>query len=294
MTYLILSILCSTAIYAVFKLFAKYEVENVQAIVTNYLVAAGFGYFYAYQQDMLMPVFDQPWLPNALTVGALFISLFYLMAIISQQIGVSVASVSTKMAMVIPVVFFIAIDTNEVLTISKVIGVLLGLGAVYLATLPTEPGGNTSKNRLMLPLILFVGSGILDVVLAYSEKMYLASEAAFLSFVPSGFFFAGIAGSIWLLIRIIRGQSRLNAKSIFGGVILGLINYGSIYFLLKTLASGMFDRSTVFPINNMGIVALSTVMGFVIFSEKLSRKNTIGITLAIIAIAVLTWGDIGL
>jgi multidrug transporter EmrE-like cation transporter len=72
------------------------------------------------------------------------------------------------------------------------------------------------------------------------------------------------------------------------GLILGLVNYGSIYFLLRILGSGLIDRSAAIPANNMGVVALSAVVGVALFKEKLSAKKLWGILLALVAIALLT------
>ena len=44
MIYLILSILFSTSLFVIFKLFHKYEVDNVKAIVVNYAVAFVLGF----------------------------------------------------------------------------------------------------------------------------------------------------------------------------------------------------------------------------------------------------------
>ena len=43
MIYLILSILSSTAIFVLFKLFNKYNIDTLQAIVVNYFTAFAFG-----------------------------------------------------------------------------------------------------------------------------------------------------------------------------------------------------------------------------------------------------------
>ncbi len=78
------------------------------------------------------------------------------------------------------------------------------------------------------------------------------------------------------------------------GALLGAVNFGSIYFLVKTLnythpQHGTIDSSVVFEINNIGIVALSVILGMLIFQEKLSRINVAGITVCIIATILLAY-----
>lgn len=45
MILLLLSILCSSGIYVVFKLFSKFGINTFQAITVNYYVAAAFGFW---------------------------------------------------------------------------------------------------------------------------------------------------------------------------------------------------------------------------------------------------------
>jgi uncharacterized membrane protein len=79
----------------------------------------------------------------------------------------------------------------------------------------------------------------------------------------------------------------LNKKAILWGVLLGIPNYFSMYFLVKTL--GVFPASYIFPINNIGIVALSTIIALLAFKEQLNKKNILGLGLAIIAILLISF-----
>jgi uncharacterized membrane protein len=52
-------------------------------------------------------------------------------------------------------------------------------------------------------------------------------------------------------------------------------------------AMGYFESSFFFPVFNVSIVGLSTLIGIVFFKEKLNRTNKIGTVLAIITILLL-------
>ncbi|MCZ4410745.1 EamA/RhaT family transporter [Cryomorphaceae bacterium 1068] len=287
MIYLLLSIICSTAIYAIFSLFGKYKIDTFQAIVVNYFVASGFGFWYTYSSGGGNYTLAEPWLINAVIVGVLFITLFYIMAITSQRHGVTVTGIATKMSMVIPVFFFLIADEDESWHWAKLTGIILGIIAVLLTTLSGKK--KTSLNLAALtPIVLFVGSGLLDLFLALTEKNYLTSDIAYTDFVPVPFGIAATIGTIILIYRGIVKRSRLRIKNIVAGLILGLVNYGSIYFLLRILGSGLIDRSAAIPANNMGVVALSAIVGISLFKEKLSPRKLWGILLALVAIAMLT------
>lgn len=53
---------------------------------------------------------------------------------------------------------------------------------------------------------------------------------------------------------------------------------------MKALRSGLLDSSGIFTINNVLIVILSTVLGILLFKEKLGRKNWLGIDLALFSL----------
>ena len=94
-------------------------------------------------------------------------------------------------------------------------------------------------------------------------------------------------GTIALIFGIFLGKQKLAFKNVLGGLILGIPNYGSIYFLLKTLNNENWDSSIVFPVNNIGIVCLSVLFALLIFKEKLSKANYLGLTLAILSIVLM-------
>jgi drug/metabolite transporter (DMT)-like permease len=287
MIYLLLSILCSTAIYAIFSLFGKYKIDTFQAIVVNYFVASGFGFWYTNAHDGGDYTLTEPWLFNAAIVGVLFITLFYIMALTSQRHGVTVTGIATKMSMVIPVLFFLIADDDETWHWAKLTGITLGIISVLLTTISGKKSGKL-KFAALTPVVLFVGSGLLDLFLALTEKNHLTSDIAYRDFVPVPFGIAATIGTVVLIYRGIAKKGRLKVKNIVAGLILGLVNYGSIYFLLRILGSGLIDRSAAIPANNMGVVALSAVVGVALFKEKLSAKKLWGILLALVAIALLT------
>jgi drug/metabolite transporter (DMT)-like permease len=290
MIFLIASIVCSTAIYAIFKLFSRFEIHTFQAIVANYFVASGFGFWYASGNGNGAFTLDQPWIGLAALVGVIFISLFYIMALTSQTHGVSVTSIASKMSMVIPALFFIITDPDETADVLKITGIVLGVVAVVLASTKKSTGVKLAK-AVWIPIVLFIGSGLLDLLLAYTEKLHLGSDEAYQDFVPVPFGVAAIIGTVVLSGRILAGKDQLHLRSLGAGVLLGLVNYGSIYFLLSVLGGGYFDRSSAIPANNMGVVALSALVGFLIFRERLTPKNILGIVLSLVAIAFLTWAN---
>lgn len=286
MIYLLLSILSSTVIFVVFRLYKKYGVNTLQAIIVNYFIACIVGFFgYIESVDDLVRIPSESWFLGTVFLGAMFITVFNLAAITTQRSGLSVVSVATKMSVAIPVFFGIFIY-NESLGFLKVTGIILALAAVYLSSTKTKKGISIKKENLIFPLLVFVGSGIIDTTINYLENFYV-SETDVGLFSSSIFGIAGIIGITILIGQAVLGKLKITWKNIAGGIALGIPNYFSIYFLVMALRSPGFENSVIFTLNHVGIVLASTILGIVLFKEVLLKKNWIGIALAVISIILV-------
>ncbi|MGB1307650.1 MAG: EamA/RhaT family transporter [Oceanihabitans sp.] len=285
MIYLLLSILASTLIFIVFKLLGKYKINTLQAIVTNYITACLTGVLSYEEPVNIVTIVNEKWFFGAVCLGLLFISVFDIMALTAQRNGLTVTSVATKMSVVIPILFGLY-AYQESLGWQKAIGIILALVAVYLTSVKAKTEKFNYKN-ISLPIILFLGSGVIDTSIKYIETSYVSKNGIPI-FSATIFAIAGVIGILTLFMQAIKGTFKFDYRSIFGGIILGIVNYYSIYMLLKALQFEGFESSTIFTVNNVAIVMLSTLIGLIAFKEKLQNKNWIGIALAIISIVLVT------
>ncbi len=287
MIYLILSVFASSLIFIIFKLFAKYDIDTLQAIIINYIVASISGII-AYTEPIdLTIVSRQGWFYGAIILGIVFIAVFNLMAITTQRNGLSVAAVATKMSLAIPIIFGI-IAYNESIGLLKITGILIALIAVYLTSMKTAEGVSITKENLIFPLLVFIGSGIIDTSLKYFETHHVAQNDVPI-FSATIFGFAAIIGVFILSYKRTTGTLKISLKNSIAGIGLGIPNYFSIYFLIKALRYENMDSSTVFTINNVAILLVSTVAGILFFKERLILKNWIGIVLAILSIIMVAF-----
>lgn len=284
MIFLLLSILFSTGLFVIFKYFGIYKVDVLKAIFVNYIVAFSMGFLLAERQIPISEIYLQPWFPGALVLGALFISIFFVMAMTAQKNGVSVTSIAGKMSVVVPVLFGIFLY-NESVTILKVLGIVIALIAVYLSSVKEEKTQNSGT--LLFPILLFIGSGAIDTLIKYVQVNHVADQDVSI-FSGSLFGIAAIFGGLILTIKAVRKRSSFGLKNIIAGVVLGVPNYFSIVFLIKALQNKNFESSTLFTVNNVAIVIVSTLVGLLLFKEKFSLKNKIGVVLAILGIVLVT------
>jgi len=285
MFYLLISICISSFLFVIFKLFDVLKVNTFQAIVVNYFVAAVLGFYLSNNSVSFQEIPNQPWFIGAFLLGIMFILVFNVMALASQKNGLSVASVSSKMSVVIAIVFGVWYY-EESLGFIKLLGILLALIAVYLTSVKEKKETTVKQVSLLFPILLFFGSGAIDTSLKFIETRFV-EEGGVPLFSATIFGCAFILGMIILLYQIIRGAFRLEFKNILGGILLGVPNYFSIVYLLKALSTDGMESSTAFTLNNVGIVILSTLFGLFIFKEKLIWKNWLGIVIAIVSILLV-------
>ncbi len=289
MIYLFLSVASTTLLFLIFKYFEKYDVQTLPAIVVNYVTAMLMGWFFVYETYSLHEIFQKSWSIPMTLIGVLFIYLFLMMAITAQKMGVSVATVASKMSLAIPVIIFIIIDKNESISILKVLGLVLALVGVYFAS-SKDTGPELKVKFLMYPLIIFIGSGIIDLALGFfSSAKFMQVEADSYLLTAFPFLGAALAGLLVLLYQSIFQKKFVKMRDFLGGLILGVVNFSSIYFLVRALGSGMMEKSSIIPINNMGVVALTAIMSIILFREYLTLRNKIGIALAVISIALIAF-----
>lgn len=286
MFYLLLSILSSTSLVLIFKLFGKWKVSISQAIVFNYFTAAIMGFAFDGMQTPLAELPHKPWFYSVFVFGFMFIVMFNILGISTQKVGITIATVAFKMCMVIPVIAAVFLY-NDRMNFLKLTGIILACTAVVLASVKTDRQ-NVEKKYLFLPVILFFGSGFLDTYFKYNEK-YCIEEGDANLFCSFAFLIAAVSGLVYMIITVVSGKSTFDKKSIRAGILLGIPNYGSLYFLFKALRTDGLESSVVFPLNNMGIVAAGALGAFFIFREKLSLINWAGIFLAVISIAMIAY-----
>lgn len=287
MIWLVISVLTNTLLLLILKGFEKYGVNTLHGIVVNYLVAASTGLVLVGIPDMASITAGASgilWIPIAL--GFLFISIFFTLAKTAQVVGISVATVANKMSVVIPVVVALYLY-EENLNWMKVTGIAAALLAVWMSS-KKSAGTTFDPKYLFFPLIIFIGSGVIDALINHLQKTVQNQDVIpfLFSVAFSGAFVIGV---VIISYRVIRFHERVTMKSALGGIVLGIPNYFSIFAVAKALDAGIMDSSTFYPVNNMGIVVCSAIGALLIFREKLSTINWLGILLSVGAIGLIAF-----
>ncbi len=288
MFYLIATVVLNVIVSAVLKMFPRFGINPLQAIVVNYCVCVPTGCIFTGSMPFNNATMSASWLPWVVLMGLAFIAIFNLTAFCTRVSGMTTTVIASKLSLVIPVVFSI-IWYHDRAGLGKIAGILLAFPAVYLTT--RTPKSQQSSSSILWPAVLFIVSGGLDTLVNYIQATFLhtaidQSAATIICFAT-----AAIAGLIVLAVQAVSGNFLFEWKNLLAGICLGVPNFFSIYFLVHALNSSSFQSSATIPLLNISILVVSTLAAIAFFGERAGRQRILGLGLATIAILLIAFGD---
>ncbi len=286
--FLLLSIITSSFIVLYFKYIERFRYPLSPVIAVNYLTCVLCGAIHSPEFVENIASVDSSIVLFGTVLGGLFIGIFFCIGYLTQKAGAGFVAILSKMCVVIPVLF-------SVFYFGEKIGGwnILGVGFALLSILliqfkkgdPSDSGIKISLPFALFSALVFFGSGAIDTALKVFDVYYShqLSESNFMMLV---FGSAAIIGVGVLLYMYLRRIISFSMASLFAGVFLGVLNYFSILFLLKTL--NYMQASLFFPLNNIGMVLTVCLLGILLYKECYTPLNYIGIVLAFASIILLS------
>ena len=133
---------------------------------------------------------------------------------------------------------------------------------------------------------MFFTIGIADSIIKLAQYKYIPAGNVSI-FSAACFAMAAILGVILLISRKKSALSVFKPKTLAFGLVLGIVNFASLYYFILALDKSKLDSSVVYGVNNVGIISVSVIAALILFHEKLKWWNWIGLGLAVIAIYIL-------
>ena len=286
MIYLILAIVLSTAVFVVMRIFGRFNLDNHQALAWNYATSACIGFAMGSSNGTWVSPTTQPWFGLTLLLGFWFILTYVLIVESSQRSGVTITSLSSKLSVVIPTLFGI-VFLKETLGLTAAIGIVLALVALFLVvgTGRRRDGVHTvSTTMILLPVFIFFSTGIGDIMMKMTEQKNTSGDM--IPMIAFIYFISFLFGVVLVVYDLIKKKSKWQWKNALGGLALGTVNFFSTCCIYQAMRT--FDNVVMFPVYNIGVVCLSALSGWLLFKEKLTWKNYLGLVIAIIAVLLIT------
>lgn len=283
---LIIAVLCSVAVSVLLKVARKRNIVIQQAIAFNYIVALSLSWF------LLKPDFkgleftdfiaQSENTPIFLALGILLPSVFIIMSKAVEFAGIVRSDAAQRLSLFLPILAAFLIF-HETLSQSKVVGIVLAfVGLFCLLSKPNEQSAVNFRGVLGLVGVWF-GYGIIDILF----KQVAKSGGAF----PTTLFIAFSLAACIMFIYLLFKRTQWNVASFIGGIILGVLNFFNILFYIKAHQNFGANPTLVFAGMNIGVICLGTITGALIFKEKISKVNWLGIVFSLCAIFCLYYLD---
>lgn len=282
-------VIASTCISIGLKLFKQFRVNTFNAIVINYTVCLVLGTLL--DPEVSVPfsneIISTPWFKYDILLGLLFIFGFNLNAHAIQTAGITLTSLMQRMSLVLTVTFAVILF-KEHLGYIEITGIFLAILAIIAINQKGKKfnlSGSTPFPWVLFAVLLL--ASVIEIILLYAEKTHIVGKSQ-MAFTTHSFGCAAVFGWIafgWLWFR---KKLKITSRDLIAGILLGIPNFFSIYLLMVMLNQG-WNGSILYPMINVTVLLLSTMVAVMAFREKLSRINWIGIVLATFAILFIAY-----
>ena len=174
----------------------------------------------------------------------------------------------TTSSMIIPTMSGVLF--GEQFSIAKLVAVLILIGFIYMS-FEKSNDGKISKKWILYILLAFLFQGSIGVLQKIHQSSAHRGEL-------NGFLFVAFICS-FLYSRLRAGKTfselRFTKKHISIAIVCGICAYAMNILNLKL--SGLLPSQLFFPVINGSAIVLSSLISVLLFKEKLSKKQSIGL-----------------
>lgn len=295
MIYLILAVLCSSAVNVLMRLSEKHAKNSFVMFMANYAVCSLIAFLFmeghrpfAPQEGMRFAVL------LGLVSGAFYLGSLTLLRLNIARSGVMLSSVFMKLGVLVPTLMAI-LFFHEKPTVFQIIGFAIAIAAIVLIYLePKKSAGESldaaSSARGAAGAAGAAGAGafllLLLIVSGLTESMANIYDELGAAAVKDHFLFCNFLTALALagIMALIRHE-RVTWKDIAFGILIGVPNYFCTRFLLLSLSS--LPAVVTYPVYNIGAIVLISLAGLLLFKERPGKRKLIGLAMILAALALL-------
>ena len=305
MIYLLFAILFGSLFSVVLKICQRAQIDTQQVILFNYSSA-----FLLTLLPILLRMAGPDGVPPqdftlrpasigaCVLQGVLFLTGFSIMDRCTMRCGVALTTASARASLILPVLLSWILLAQPA---PSWLAVGLILAAMTLIVLPSGKDSSSpessvvpqSRGKAALALIaVFIAFGLSDFTLKLAQhtvEPVSAGDSVLMNRQLDAltcviFLMASIAGLVVCLVSGSFRKHKVGWRSLLAGLALGVINIVCTSCSLKALS--VLATGTFYPLYNIGIVVVATLIGVLFFKEKLRPLQIAGLAVAVAAIAL--------
>ena len=276
MIYLLLAILSSAMVSVTMRLSTGRVSGNVSMLAMNYLMCMTIAGVLTGSGNLLP---QSSSLPATLAMGAvngvLYLLSFVLLQLNVKKNGVVLSATFMKLGLLVPMVTSV-LFFREVPQLRQVLGFLIAVAAILLINL--EKGTSSVSFKLGLILLLLGGGSADAMSKVYEELGDPALSEQFLLYTFAMAFLLCVGLVIWK-------KQRFGRNEVMFGLLIGIPNYFSSYFLLRALED--IAAVIAYPSYSVATIFAVTIVGVLAFRERLGRRQWLALGIILVALVLL-------
>lgn len=290
MGYLAIAVCCSVAVSVLLKLLRAQHLDIRQTIAAGYPMAVLLTFLLLKPDIQGVNNLGNAW-GVIVALGILLPLVFVILGRAISTAGIIKADAAQRLSLIIPIMAA-AVLFGEVISPIRALGLVTGLLALAALVIkaPKADLNHVSHTQSQATLSskfsttlwlmgVFLGYGVIDVLFKHVAKQGAAFPLTlFVSFSLAGLFLGG-----YLLLQ----KTQWQPKALLFGLVLGALNVGNIYAYIRAHQVLSESPSIVFTGMNVGVIVVATGVGAVVFHEKLSKLNMLGLVLAVVSAGIL-------
>ena len=179
-----------------------------------------------------------------------------------------------------------AIFWHEKITVFGYLGILIIIPVLILSGMGKKDSTKENNPKAYLPpvIIALICSGGLGVVQKIQQKSAYAGQSKL--FVLFAFAFCFVVSLLFFLF-FKKGDTKIQARNLSACSVVGI--FFATCNILNTYLAGKLDSAIFFPLLNIGSILFSLLFGFIIYREKLTKKDIAILLLSATAIVLVNF-----
>jgi len=195
-----------------------------------------------------------------------------------RECGVSLSGSFSKMGILVPMTLSLVI-WQEVPAPVQWVGILLALAAILASSVRFRSAESEGSGFRPVLLLLFLTVGMAE----FSNKVY---QNYGVNGMKNLFLLAVFVMALSLSgFRTLRRRTRISRVHVVTGLAVGIPNYFASFFLIAALSR--MSAVVVFPVYSALTICLISILGRVIFGERLRLRERVAVALAALSMVLV-------
>lgn len=290
MIHSVLAILFAAVLGLVFKVWARWQIRVLPAILHNYLACIIIAWTMHGSNPWNPDTLGSAWFPWSIGLSICFVTGFYLFGMAIWHWGMGTMSAVQKMSMVLSTLFIVWLFDQHP-SAAQWFGIALGIAAIVLIMPLQGSGAKPTPAKPTLAWLIAGGSYLIAVIIeiglvVIERRLDVSSgDPRIIATIFGGAF---LWGAMVLMTNAPQRKSFFSLRHMAAGWLLGIPNFLSIYFLMKAIGEAPHP-GLILPVINTGTILLAVLLGKALFREPFSWLNGVGIALAMAALLLISY-----